>query len=100
MYQLRLIKTQLRLALLSNRAFCLKKSIILIMQDINQRINSPEFKLSQKIFARRINLNISRKQAAKLTNLDLDAYTTIEQGILFNNLNLYKQVLAKLESVK
>lgn len=70
------------------------------MQDINQRINSPEFKLSQKIFARRINLNISRKQAAKLTNLDLDAYTTIEQGILFNNINLYRQVLEKLESVK
>ena len=41
------------------------------MQDINQRINSLEFKLSQKIFARRINLNISRKQAAKLANLDL-----------------------------
>lgn len=70
------------------------------MQDINQRINSPEFKLSQKIFARRIHLNLSRKQAAKLTNLDLNAYTTIEQGILFNNLNLYKQVLEKLESVK
>lgn len=70
------------------------------MQDINQRINSLEFKLSQKIFARRINLNISRKQAAKLTNLDLNAYTTIEQGILFNNVNLYKQVLEKLESVK
>lgn len=70
------------------------------MQDINQRINSLEFKLSQKIFARRINLNISRKQAAKLTNLDLNAYTTIEQGILPNNLNLYKHVLEKLESVK
>lgn len=70
------------------------------MQNINQRINSPEFKLSQKIFARRINLNISRKQAAKLTNLNLDAYTTIEQGILFNNINLYRQVLEKLESVK
>lgn len=70
------------------------------MQDINQRINSPEFKLSQKIFGKRINLNLSRKQAAKLTNLDLDTYTTIEQGILFNNLNLYKQVLEKLESVK
>lgn len=70
------------------------------MQDINQRINSLEFKLSQKIFARRINLNISRKQAAKLANLDLDTYTTIEQGILLNNLNLYKQVLEKLESVK
>ena len=70
------------------------------MQDINQRINSPEFKLSQKIFARRINLNISRKQAAKLTNLDLNTYTTIEQGILFNTLNLYNQVLEILESVK
>lgn len=70
------------------------------MQNINQRINSPEFKLSQKIFARRINLNLSRKQAAKLTNLDLDTYTTIEQGILFNNLNLYKHVLEILESVK
>ena len=70
------------------------------MQDINQRINSLEFKLSQKIFARRINLNISRKQAAKLTNLDLNAYTTIEQGILPNNVNLYKQVLEILESVK
>lgn len=70
------------------------------MQDINQRINSLEFKLSQKIFARRINLNISRKQAAKLTNLDLNAYTTIEQGILPNNLNLYKHVLEILESVK
>lgn len=70
------------------------------MQDINQRINSPEFKLSQEIFSKRINLNISRKQAAKLANLDLDTYTTIEQGILFNNLNLYKQVLEKLESVK
>ena len=70
------------------------------MQDINQRITSLEFKLSQKIFARRINLNISRKQAAKLTNLDLNAYTTIEQGILPNNLNLYKHVLEILESVK
>lgn len=70
------------------------------MQDINQRINSPEFKLSQEIFGKRTNLNISRKQAAKLANLDLDTYTTIEQGILFNNLNLYKQVLEKLESVK
>lgn len=70
------------------------------MQDINQRINSLEFKLSQEIFSKRINLNISRKQAAKLANLDLDTYTTIEQGILFNNLNLYKQVLEKLESVK
>ena len=59
-----------------------------------------QFKLSQKIFARRINLNISRKQAAKLTNLDLNAYTTIEQGILPNNLNLYKHVLEILESVK
>lgn len=70
------------------------------MQDINQRINSPEFKLSQEIFGKRIHLNLSRKQAAKLTNLDLNTYTTIEQGILFNNLNLYKQVLEKLESVK
>lgn len=70
------------------------------MQDINQRINSPKFKLSQKIFARRINLNISRKQAAKLTNLDLNTYTAIEQGISPNNLNLYKQVLEILESVK
>lgn len=61
------------------------------------RLNSYQFKLSQDIFGKRISLNISRNEAAKLTGLTEDEYTKIEQGIdLKSSKEKYQSVLTKL----
>ena len=61
------------------------------------RLNSYQFKLSQDIFGKRISLNISRNEAAKLTGLTEDEYTKIEQGIdLKSSKGKYQSVLTKL----
>lgn len=64
---------------------------------MSDRLNSYQFQLSQEIFGKRVSLNLSRSEAAKLTDLSLDKYTRIEQGIdLESNKEKYQQVLNKL----
>lgn len=63
----------------------------------NSRLNSYQFQLSQKIFGKRISLNLNRDEAAKLTGLSLNTYAEIEQGIdLESSEEKYQQVLNKL----
>lgn len=65
----------------------------------NSRLNSYQFQLSQKIFGKRISLNLNRDEAAKLTGLSLSTYTEVEQGIdLESSEKKYQQVLNKLSS--
>ena len=54
----------------------------------NSRLNSYQFQLSQKIFGKRISLNLNRDEAAKLTGLSLSTYTEVEQGIDFSYFSL------------
>lgn len=62
------------------------------------RLNSYQFQLSQEIFGKRISLNLSRSEAAKLASLSLSNYTKIEQGIDFDSdESQYQQVLDKLK---
>lgn len=68
---------------------------------IVERLNSYQFKLSQKIFGRRISLNLSREEAAELTGLSLTQYTRIEQGIdMSSSEEIYSQVLNDLSNLK
>ena len=61
--------------------------------------NNIRLNLSQKIFGKRISLNLNRDEAAKLTGLSLSTYTKIEQGIdLKSSEEKYQQVLNKLSS--
>lgn len=68
-------------------------------ENVLARLNSYQFKLSQKIFGKRIALNISRDEAAKLTKLTLEKYTKIEQGIDLNSSEkFYLNVLDNLNN--
>lgn len=64
---------------------------------IEERLNSYQFRMSQQIFAKRISLNLTRKQAAKLAGLSVKQYTEFEQGInLAASENEYRKILNKL----
>lgn len=65
--------------------------------ELSIRLNSYQFKLSQKIFGKRINLNLDRNEAAKLVGLSEERYTKFEQGIdLDSSKKEYEEVLHKL----
>lgn len=61
----------------------------------NKRIDSIQFKLSQKIFTWRISHNLSKKEVANLITINITKYTEIEQGIWPNEYD-YKLVLERL----
>lgn len=63
----------------------------------NKRVDSVQFKLSQKIFAWRISHNLTRSEAAKLVQISIDNYTKIEQGI-WQNANDYELVLRRIKN--
>lgn len=66
---------------------------------LTKRLKSYQFKLSLDILGKRISLNLSRSEAAKLTGLTENEYIEIEQGIdLKSSKEKYQSVLAKLNS--
>lgn len=66
-------------------------------KDLIKRLNSYQFKLSQRIFAKRLQMNISRNEAARLTGLSLKQYIEFEQGIdMTSSKNDYLKVLKLL----
>lgn len=67
----------------------------------SSRLNSYQFKLSQKIFGKRISLNLDREEAAQLVGLSIKKYTEIEQGIDFkSSKEKYEKVLYNLTHIK
>lgn len=70
-------------------------------QKLITRLNSYQFKLSQKIFSRRIHLGLCRDEAAKFTKLSLKQYTKMEQGIdLDSSEEDYLRVLIDLKRMQ
>lgn len=66
---------------------------------LTNRLNSYQFKLSQDILGKRISLNLSRSETAKLTGLVENEYTRTEQGIdLKSSKEKYQSILAKLNN--
>lgn len=63
----------------------------------NKRIDSIQFKLSQKIFTWRISHNLSKKEVANLITINITKYTKIEQGIWPNEYD-YQLVLERLNN--
>lgn len=63
-----------------------------------KRFNSYQWKLAQDILARRIQLGLTRKQAAKVARVGLKRFTAFERGTdMESSREDYQEVLDKLK---
>lgn len=66
-------------------------------QEVMRHIDSPQFQLSLKILGKRIERELSKVQAARLTGMSVKEYEAYENGTLKATEGQYKRVLEKMK---